>query len=211
MRPGSVVLVQIGMILPTLLWPGALNAQQRDAAFLAGMKHYEAEEYDLAAEAFRESAGSNAFHRAARLRLLQALFGAEQWSPAVSAAEELIELDPLNGAAYVSWARSLAELGEKEEADRVFSGYQALGFEVNDLRLEEVPGEGARVRGTITTLTGEPGRDILLRFHFGGEQGQEIGLMGVRIQLPAQRESVEFQKTFGASERVVGFRYEVGR
>jgi tetratricopeptide (TPR) repeat protein len=211
MRTGSRVSLQFGIILLIGLWPDTLLGQQRDAPFLAGLRHYEVGEYDLAAEAFRESAESNPFHRDARFKLLSSLFGAERWTAAVPVAEDLLDLDPLNGIAFVYLTRCLAELGERERADEVFSEYRSIGYEVYDLRLEEVRGEGTKVTGMLKNLNRVPGAEVLLRFHFGGEQGQEIGAMGVSLDMPDEDDSVEFEEFFASSERAVGFRYEIVR
>jgi tetratricopeptide (TPR) repeat protein len=211
MRTGSKVGLQFGIILLIGLWPNTLLGQQRDAPFIAGERYYEAGEYDLAAKAFRESAEANPFHRDARFKLLSSLFGAERWSAAVPVAEDLLDLDPLNGIAFVYLTRCLAELGERDRADEVFSEYRSIGYEVYDLRLEEVPGEGTKVRGMLKNLNRVPGAEVLLRFHFGGEQGQEVGAMGVRVEMPDEDESVAFEELFTSSERAVGFRYGIVR
>lgn len=66
MRTAPKVLSTLVLVLLVVLSPDTVFGQQRDAPFLAGLRYYETEEYQLAAEAFRRSVDSNPFHRVSK-------------------------------------------------------------------------------------------------------------------------------------------------
>jgi tetratricopeptide (TPR) repeat protein len=175
----------------------------------AGVGLYRIGQYDRAAQAFRAAADMNPFNRDARLNLAQTYFSAEQWEEVVPAAEEVLEVDPLNGMIWIILARAHSELENDEEAGRVFNEYQAIGYEIENIMLDGGPTGGARVSGTLKNTTAEPGGTVTLRFHFGGADAQEIGTLEIRVQIPAAETSVEFMGDFVSSEQVTGYTYEV--
>jgi len=170
---------------------------------------YRIEEYGRAAQAFRSAAEMNPFNRDARQNLAMTLFAAEDWEALIPAARDLLSVDPLNGVVWLYNARAHSELEQVEEANAVFEEYQAIGYEIEGLNLEALPAGGAVVTGNLKNNTSEAGGTVTLRFHFGGERGQEVGTVDVRVQLPAAEESVEFRGQFNSSELVWGYKYEV--
>jgi hypothetical protein len=151
----------------------------------------------------------NPFNRDARLNLTQTHFSAEDWEALIPAARDLLTLDPLNGLVWIFMTRAYSELEQVEEANAVFAEYQALGVETEDIRLDPLPAGGARVTGALKNNTAEAGSTVVLRFHFGGQNGTEIGTVDIRIQVPAVEESVEFSGEFNSAEAVTGYSYEV--
>jgi tetratricopeptide (TPR) repeat protein len=175
----------------------------------AGVGLFRIEEYDRAAQAFAQAAAMNPFNRDARLNLVQTYFTAENWEAVPEAAQELLEVDPLNGFVWIVLARAYSELEQPEEANRVFNEYQEIGYEVENLMLEPQPAGGARVSGTLKNTTAEQGSTVTLRFHFGNPDGQEVGTTDIRVQVPAPEESVEFSGMVQTSGPVTGYMYEV--
>ncbi len=175
----------------------------------AGVGLYRIEEFERAAQAFRAAADLNPFNRDARLNLTQTYFGAEDWESLIPAARELLALDPLNASVWILMTRAYSELERVEEANAVFEEYQAIGYEVEDLGMEALPAGGASISGQLKNNTAEVGGTLTLRFHFGGENGTEVGTVDIRVQVPAVEELVEFSGTFNSSDLVFGYKYEV--
>ena len=175
----------------------------------AGVGLYRIEEYERAAQAFRAAADMNPFNRDARLNLTMTYFGDEDWEAVIPAARELLTVDPLNGLVWIYMTRAYSELDQDEEANAVFAEYQAIGYEIEDILLDGTEDGGARVTGNFKNNTAEPGGTVTLRFHFGGPEGQEVGTLDIRVQIPAVEEAVEFVGTFTSPEMVSGYTYEV--
>jgi len=175
----------------------------------AGVGLYRIEQYQRAAQAFTAAAEMNPYNRDARLNLTQAYFSAEDWESLIPAARDLLSVDPLNGDVWTFMTRAYSELERHEEANAVFAEYQALGYEIEDLLLEGDIDGGSRVEGSLKNTTAEPGGTVVLRFHFGGQNGQEVGTVEIRVQIPAVEEVVEFMGSFTSSEIVTGYTYEV--
>lgn len=175
----------------------------------AGVGLYRIEQYDRAAQAFRAAAEMNPFNRDARLNLTQTYFAAEDWEDLIPAARDLLELDPLNGYVWIYMTRAYSELDRPEEANAVFNEYQALGVEVEEIQLDGMANGGATFSGSLKNNTLEQGSTVTLRFHFGGQSGEDLGTVDVRVQVPAAEESTQFSGTFNSSQLVVGYKYEV--
>ena len=110
---------------------------------------------------------------------------------------------------WVFLTRAYSELERTEEANEVFNEYQAIGYEIDNILLDAQPTGGAEITGTLKNNTAEPGQTVTLRFHFGGQGGNEVGTTDIQIQLPAQEQTVEFHGEFTSSEVVTGYKYEV--
>ena len=177
--------------------------------FNAGVGLYQIGDYDRAAETFRQAARMNPFNRDARMNLAQTLHVAEKYEELIPAARELLELDPLNGLGWIFLTRAYSEMDRTEEANRVFLQYQDIGYEVESLRLDSEPEGGARIIGQLKNNGAQPGTPITLRFHFGGEDGQEVGTLDVRVEMPEVEGLQFFQGTFSSPRFVTGYSYEV--
>ncbi len=175
----------------------------------AGVAFYQIEDYDGAAEAFRKVAEMNPLNRDAVLNLAQTLSIAEKFEELVPAARRLLELDPRNGLGWILLTRALSETDQVAEANKVFTEYQEMGFEVDNLRLQPYPDGGATLTGQVKNVSLDPGTRIVLRFHFGGEGGKEIGTLDIEIQAPEQEQFEVFRGEFESTEVVTGYRYEV--
>jgi tetratricopeptide (TPR) repeat protein len=209
----------LATVLTELEMPDSVNAlydnllgrpdlTERDL-FNAGVGLFQIEQYDRAAEAFRTAAGMNPFNRDARLNLANTLYTAEDYEALIPAAREVLRIDPLNGNMWLALTRALNDLERVEEANETFLQYQAIGYEMVDIRLDGIPGGGARVTGQLRNTSANPGDTVTLRFHFGGEDGQEVGTQVFRVQLPEVEQIEIFQGTFDSTERVTGYTYEV--
>jgi tetratricopeptide (TPR) repeat protein len=177
--------------------------------FNAGVGLYQIGEYDRAAEAFRTAAGMNPFNRDARMNLAQTLHIAEEYEALIPAARELLEADPLNGLAWIFLTRAYSEMDRTEEANAVFLQYQDIGYELENLRLDSEPQGGARITGQLKNNSAQPGTMVMLRFHFGGEEGQEVGTLDVQVEVPEVEALQFFQGRFSSPHSVTGYRYEV--
>lgn len=175
----------------------------------AGVGLYRIEQYERAAEAFGRAAEMNPFNRDARLNLVSTYFSSESWDALIPSARDLLTIDPLNGIVWIYMTRAHSELGQDEEANATFAEYQAIGYEIESIRLDANSDGGAEIVGNLKNNAADPGTTVTLRFHFGGRNGQEIGTIEIRSQLPAVEELVEFRGTFTSSEVVTGYTYEV--
>lgn len=177
--------------------------------FNAGVGLYQIENYDQAAQAFRRAAEMNPFNRDARLNLAQTLSIAERFEELIPVARELLEVDPRNALGWIFLARALSETDQEEEANEVFNEYQEIGYEVADLRLTPFPEGGTSITGAVKNNSLEPGTPVILRFHFGGYDGEEIGTLDVQVQAPEVEMSEVFQGDFSSDQVVSGYYYEV--
>jgi tetratricopeptide (TPR) repeat protein len=179
--------------------------------FNAGVGLYQIEQYGPAADAFRAAAEKNPFNRDARLNLANTLYTAEEFEALIPAARDLLAVDPLNGNMWLAMTRGLNVLERVQEANDTFREYQAIGYEIIDIRLDGVRGGGAKITGQLKNTAGTPGETVTLQFHFGGDRGQEVGTQLFRVQLPAVEQIAIFQGTFESTQQVTGYRYEVVR
>jgi len=177
--------------------------------FNAGVGLYQIENYGQAAEAFRRAAEMNPFNRDARLNLAQTLSIDEQFDALIPAARDLLEVDPRNALGWIFLARALSETEQTEQANEAFTEYQEIGYEVSDLSLSPFPDGGASISGVVKNSSLEPGTPIILRFHFGGFDGQEVGTLDVQVATPEVEMSELFQGDFYSDQPVSGYRYEV--
>lgn len=177
--------------------------------FNAGVGLYQIENYDQASEAFRRAAEMNPFNRDARLNLAQTLSIAEEFEALIPAARDLLEVDPRNALGWIFLARALSETEQTEEANQVFNEYQEIGYEISDMSLTPFPEGGTSISGVLQNTSLEPGTTVILRFHFGGFDGQEIGTLDVQIQAPEAEMSEVFQGDFFSDQQVSGYYYEV--
>jgi tetratricopeptide (TPR) repeat protein len=184
------------------------NLTERDF-FNAGVGLYQIENYPVAADAFRRAAEMNPFNRDARLNLAQTLSISERFDELIPAARDLIEVDPRNALGWIFLTRALSELDRTEEANAVFTEYQEIGYEIEDLNMRPDPNGGATFSGSLKNTGLEPGTRISLRFHFGGTEGTEIGTVDVNVQAPAVDQFQVFQGEFVSAEQVTGYKYEV--
>ena len=184
------------------------NLTERDF-FNAGVGLYQIENYGVAADAFRHAAELNPFNRDARLNLASTLSIAEEFEELVPAARDLIDVDPRNALGWIFLTRALSELDRTEEANAVFTEYQDIGYEIEDLSMRPDPNGGATFTGSLKNTALEPGTAISLRFHFGGVDASEIGTVNVTIQAPALDQFQIFQGEFVSPEMVTGYKYEV--
>ncbi len=184
------------------------DLSERDL-FNAGVGLYQIENYGKAGEAFQKAADMNPFNRDARLNLAQTYYAAEMWNELIPAAREVLKVDPRNSLVWIFLTRALSETEQTEEANAVFQEFEAIGYEVQNLRLEPGANGGAVIYGEVKNTSLEPGTTVTLRFHFGGPEGQEIGTVDVRVQAPEAEGVRAFQGELQSSQPVTGYTYEV--
>lgn len=177
--------------------------------FNAGVGLYQIENYAMAAQAFRRAAELNPFNRDARINLLQTYYAGEDWTEVIPAARAVLEVDPRNGTVWIILTRALSEMGRVEEANETFRQYEAMGYEIQNLSLEQGLEGGATVRGELKNNSLAPGTPVTLRFRFGGQGGREVGTLEVTVQAPPPEGVQSFTGTFRSSQTVTGYRYEV--
>jgi len=177
--------------------------------FNAGVGLYQIENYEGAARAFSRAAEMNPFNRDARLNLAQTLSLSEKFEELIPAARALIEVDPRNALGWIFLTRAFSETEQTEEANRIFTEYQAIGYEIEDLGMRPGPDGGAIISGSLKNTSLEPGTTVSLRFHFGGSDNTEIGTVDIQVQAGDVDQFQVFQGEFVSSEMVTGYLYEV--
>jgi tetratricopeptide (TPR) repeat protein len=177
--------------------------------FNAGVGLYQIEDYERAAVVFRQASEMNAFNRDAVLNLAQTLSIAERFEELIPVARQLLEIDPRNALGWIFLTRALSETEQTEDANSVFTEYQAIGYEIEELRLQPGPDGGATVTGQVKNTSMESGTTISLRFIFGGVAGTEIGSINITVQAPEVEQLEGFSGEFVSTESVTGYRYEV--
>ncbi len=177
--------------------------------FSAGVGLYQIEQYERAAEAFRSALEINPDSRDALFNLAQTQFTIEDWEGLVGTTERLLELDQYNSNLYKMRAKAIVETGDQQAAGRVIEELQALPFEISGLQLQPASGGGASVNGVVTNRSLDQGTPIVIRAHFSGPQGQEVGTAETTVQAPAQDGTASFQVTFTSDQEIDGYWYEV--
>jgi tetratricopeptide (TPR) repeat protein len=177
--------------------------------FNAGVGLYQIEDYERAASAFRQASERNDFNRDAILNLAQTLSISEDFEGLIPVSRRLLEMDPRNALGWIFLTRALSETGDTEGANEVFTEYQAIGYEIEDLRLEPDPTGGAVILGQLKNTSLEPGTAVTLRFTFGGEAGTAIGSIDINVSAPEVEQFEVFRAEFTSTEIVTGYIYEV--
>ena len=178
-------------------------------------------DYRRAAAAFRAIADISPQNRDAVYNLAQSLFDAQEWEELVPASERLMELDPYNPQTYLLRAFALDRTGNQEEGLAVYAFSDSLAFTLTGSSLQSRSGGGGTLNAMLTNRTLEEGTTVVLRVHFNGEDGSEIGTVDVSVQAPAGIEvdeegtvvsgggSVPVQATLQSDQFVMGYYIEV--
>lgn len=174
----------------------------------AGVGLYQAENYVKAVEAFRVSLERSPMFRDALQNLTQALVQAAQedetlWEQMPQYSEKLLEMDPFNDLAYRLHGIALARNGDSDTAIELSEKGEALPFTIPQMQLRT----GQGVVGAVINKTLEEGDQVTLRFTFYDASGGEIGKADVKVDLPAQGETVVFQCPFD-DDAAAGYSYE---
>ena len=127
----------------------------------------------------------------------------------MSVARELVDLDGYNQDNYNMLARCLVGIDEDLEAGRVLEAGQALPFTISDPELEPRASGGGRVTANLTNNTVDAGATITIRVHFNGEDGATVDIASLRLEAPAQGETVPFEADITSDETVMGFYFQV--
>lgn len=193
-------------IYDNLLEGGELGIREY---FNIGVGLYTAEEYTRAAEAFREVVNLSPQNTEALLNLAVSLHEADDFEACVPAATELVDLDGYNQDNYNMLARCLVQAGDDIEAGRIIELGEALPFNISGAELEPRAGGGGKVRANLKNNTLEPGTTITIRVHFNGKAGATVDISSMRLEAPAQGETVPFEASVTSNEDVMGFYFQV--
>lgn len=183
-----------------------LNAREY---FVTGVGLYNVEAYDRAATAFSMSAELNPLNRDAQFNLAQTLYLDSQFEGLYDEAVKLIELDPNNQQAYVLAYQGLKETGRESEGNALIQRADELSFLVEVPTLQPIAGGGAVLSGEVKNVQLDEGSPIVIRVHFTGMNGQELGVEDVTVMAPAADMTTQFSAEINATVPVVGYWYEV--
>lgn len=177
--------------------------------FTAGIGLFQAEQYDMAAEAFAKVAEIAPNSRDANYNLAQSLYLVEDYEALAEISERLVQLDPYNTNAHTFHIRGLLNTGEEEAAQEAYDHMQALPVEVYGLQLSPRSSGGGSLSGQLSNLRSEEGATVSLRLHFLGTDGEEVGMTDVDVQVPAIDTSVPFQADFESDQVLLAYWYEI--
>ena len=177
--------------------------------FNIGVGLYTADEFTRAAQAFQAVVDVSPQNREALLNLTLSLHGAEEFETCVPVARDLVDLDQYNQDNYNMLARCLVGIEEDLEAGRVIEAGQALPFTIGDPKLEPRSGGGGTVTANLKNNALEPGAMITIRVHFNGEDGGTVDIANLRLEAPAQGETVSFEASITSDEAVMGFYFQI--
>ena len=177
--------------------------------FNIGVGLYTADEYTQAAQAFQEVVDVSPQNREALLNLTVSLHAAEDFDACVPVARDLVDLDQYNQDNYNMLARCLVGIEEDLEAGRVIEAGQALPFTISGPELEPRASGGGKVTANLTNNALDPGATITIRVHFNGEDGGTVDIASLRLEAPAQGETVPFEANITSDESVMGFYFQV--
>lgn len=177
--------------------------------FVTGIGLFQVESFEQAARAFGEAHRLNPESRDALYNYAQTLYLDEDFESLIEIQDVLLEADAFNENAYRLVAQSHLQTGDQQTAVQFLERMQALPFDLSETQLQPMAGGGARIRGMVTTLSGEPGSQFQIRFTFMDAEGTALGSTEVTGTLPAQEERVAIQGEWNGEGRVTSYRYEV--
>ncbi len=154
--------------------------------FNIGVGLYTAQVFERAAEAFRRVAEVAPENRDAVYNLSQSLYEAEDWEALLPVARSLVELDGYNADSYTTLAQALINTDAEQEAVDVLTVREDLPFRLEGSQLQPRSSGGASVSGQLVNNSLEPGTTVVIRVHFNGDDGAEIGSAEVRVTAPEQ-------------------------
>lgn len=178
-----------------------------DDLMAAGVGLFQAEQYELAAQAFERITEQRPQSRDAWFNYLNALYAQDENESVIRVGERLLELDPLNENAYLIIARAHRDAGQPQRALQMLERAEALPVTVTEMQLSQRQ-DRAELRGQVQGNQAAAGTPVRLQFTFYGEGG-ELGTETVTVNAPAEGATTSFTAAIQTTSPVTGYSYRV--
>jgi tetratricopeptide (TPR) repeat protein len=208
-KPDSAKLVYSRLLTRTDLAPKDL--------YMIGIGLYQANEYGLAAGAFKggveiASKDRDAVEMWTRSLQLSLTTGGgdetpEQTQEVVTAAEQWTALDPNNRVGLLILAQAVNKAGDEPRTIELVEQIEALNVGLIDLQLERQFSGGASLRGDIENLKADPGTLVTIEFTFYDLAGNTLGTSMVQVSTGLKDARTPFQTVFDSEQQVDGYTY----
>ena len=210
-KPDSAKLVYSRLLTRTDLAPKDL--------YLIGSGLYQANEYDLAAGAFKRGAEAAPKDRDAvemwtrSLQLVLTKGGGEatpeQLQEVITAAEQWTALDPNGRVGLLILAQNVNKAGDEPRTVELVGQIEALNVALLDLQLRRQPSGGASLLGDVENLKADPGTPVTIEFTFYDRAGNALGSQTVQVSTGLKDARTPFQTVFDSDQQVDGYTYIV--
>ena len=208
-RPDSAKLVYGRLLTRDDLAPNDL--------YLIGSGLYQANEYDMAAGAFKRGTEAAPKDRDAvemwtrSLQLGMTTGGAdatpEQLQEVITAAEQWTALDPNGRVGLLILAQTVNEAGDEDRTIELVGQIEALNVALIDLQLQRRPDGGATLMGYIENLKADPGTPVTIEFTFYDLAGTTLGSETVQVSTGLKDARTPFQCVIDSDQQVDGYTY----
>ena len=210
-KPDSAKLVYGRLLTRDDLAPGDL--------YLIGSGLYQANEYEMAAGAFRRATEVAPMDRDAvemwtrSLQLGMTTGGTdatpEQLQAVITAAEKWTALDPNGRVGLLILAQTVNKAGDEDRTIELVGQIEALNVGLIDLQLERSPSGGATLMGDIENLKADPGTPVTIEFTFYDLAGNTLGSETVRVSTGLKDARTPFRCVISSDQQVDGYTYTV--
>jgi tetratricopeptide (TPR) repeat protein len=201
----------------------AVGGMTNTEYYQIGVGFYQMDDYDAAADAFRQAAEASSTDRDAvemwarslQLGLPPVGEGEDPASPEVlaeleGAAERWMELDPNNRNAYLILAQTTNRMGNDQRAGELVRAIEALDVLVQNLQLQRYRDGGGIVSGSVQNVSRPAGSPIDLTVTIYDAQGNELGSQSTQVSAPAADATANFQVDFQSDVAIAGYTYDIG-
>lgn len=185
--------------------------------YMIGSGLYQANEYDLAAGAFKRGAkvapkDRDAVEMWTRSLQLGLTTGGDDGTPeqlqeVITAAEQWTALDPNGRVGLLILAQTVNKAGDESRTVELVEQIEALNVGLIDLQLERQFSGGASLQGDMENLKADPGTLVTIEFTFYDLAGTALGTSTVQVSTGLKEARTPFQAVFDSEQQVDGYTY----
>ena len=187
--------------------------------YQVGSGLYQANEYEMAAGAFRRGAelapkDRDAVEMWTRSLQLSLTTGGDDATPeqlqeVIAAAEKWTALDPNGRVGLLILAQTANKAGDEDRTVELVSQIEALTVGLIDLQLQRGSSGGATLMGDIENLKADPDIPVTIEFTFYDLAGNTLGSETVRVSTGLKEARTPFQCVISSDQEVDGYTYTV--
>ncbi len=177
--------------------------------FSIGVGFYQSSDYELAVEAFSQSANASVNDRDALEMWARSLQLDSAYAAVPPVVDRWTDLDPYSGFAWLILAQAANQLEDAARTQQAIQTVDGLEVNVNDLTMRRSAAGGAMVSGSVINKTLDPGASVTLRFTFYRNDGTPMGSVTESVSVGAVDMAQTFTVQFDSAEQVGGYGYEL--
>ncbi len=201
-KDSAVAILDSLMANPDLMKP-------RDV-YLMGLRYYQADQYEKAAEAFQRTATAEPKNRDALEMWARCLRIDSAYAKVPPVADRWLALDPNNANAYLIMAQALNKQGtDTARVNQLVDQVQNLKVKLDNLSFHYITDGGGYVTGDVINVSLDPGTQVTLHFTFYGDSGNTLGTKDETVAAGSANQSTTFRADFDSTQQVGGYGYTV--